>query len=104
MIESISSFFGPSGGLIFAVVAIVILLALAYIVIRLARQPNFGSGRRSKQARLAVTDAISFGNKKHKLVLVRRDDVEHLVLVGGPTDVVSKAISVATRRSVQENS
>lgn len=37
--------------------------------------------------RLAVVDAAIVDNQR-KLVLVRRDDVEHLILIGGPADVV----------------
>ena len=44
-------------------------------------------GRRGRQPRLAVIDAASVDGSR-RLVLVRRDNVEHLLLIGGPTDVV----------------
>ncbi len=42
---------------------------------------------RGRQPRLAVTDAANLDDKR-RLVLVRRDDVEHLVMIGGATDVL----------------
>jgi hypothetical protein len=42
---------------------------------------------RSRAPRLAVTDAAIVDDKR-RLVLVRRDNVEHLVMIGGPVDVV----------------
>jgi hypothetical protein len=40
-----------------------------------------------KGQRLGVTDHFSI-DKDRKIVLVRRDDVEHLILIGGPQDLV----------------
>ena len=53
---------------------------------------RFGSGRlgantRGRQPRLAVIDYASVDGRR-RLVLVRRDNVEHLLMIGGPTDVV----------------
>ncbi len=42
-------------------------------------------GRREK--RLGVVETASV-DQKRKLLLVRRDDVEHLIIVGGPVDMV----------------
>ncbi len=42
---------------------------------------------KGRQPRLSVTDAAVVDDKR-RLVLVRRDNVEHLVMIGGPTDVV----------------
>lgn len=42
---------------------------------------------KSRQPRLSITDAAVVDDKR-RLVLVRRDDVEHLVMIGGPSDVV----------------
>jgi flagellar protein FliO/FliZ len=39
------------------------------------------------EPRLSVTELASVDNKR-KLVLIRRDDVEHLIMTGGPVDVV----------------
>jgi len=53
---------------------------------------RFGAGRlgantRGRQPRLAVVDHASVDGRR-RLILVRRDNVEHLVMTGGPTDVV----------------
>ncbi|NJO32894.1 MAG: hypothetical protein HC869_06880 [Rhodospirillales bacterium] len=39
------------------------------------------------EPRLAVMEQASVDGKR-KLVLIRRDDVEHLIMTGGPVDVV----------------
>lgn len=63
--------------------AIVILLWLAKKLLG----GTFVSGGRGRHLRLAVMDATPVDSRR-RLVLVRRDDVEHLILIGGPTDVV----------------
>src|SRR5262245_3602174 len=67
-----------------------ILLAIVLVTIRLIRSLTFGTfvaGGRNRKTRLAVMDATAVDSHR-RLVLVRRDDVEHLLLIGGPTDVV----------------
>src|SRR5262249_18359463 len=56
---------------------------------------RFGSSRlgttaRGRQPRLAVIDAATVDGRR-RLVLIRRDNVEHLLIIGGPTDVVVEA-------------
>src|SRR6204780_4331831 len=46
-----------------------------------------GAGARGRQPRLAVIDYATV-DARRRLVLVRRDNVEHLLMIGGPTDVV----------------
>ena len=43
---------------------------------------------RGRQPRLGITEFASLGDGRRRLVLVRRDNVEHLVMIGGPSDVV----------------
>lgn len=67
-----------------------ILLIAVLVIIRLVRGMTFGtfvSGGRNRKTRLAVMDATAIDSHR-RLVLIRRDDVEHLILIGGPTDVV----------------
>jgi flagellar protein FliO/FliZ len=45
------------------------------------------TGPRGRQPRLAVIDAASVDGRR-RLVLVRRDNIEHLLMIGGPTDIV----------------
>src|ERR1700682_1926533 len=54
---------------------------------------RFGSGglgnvgARGRQPRLAVIDQAPV-DARRRLILIRRDNVEHLLMIGGPTDVV----------------
>jgi hypothetical protein len=67
-----------------------VLLVIVLIIVRLFRSLTFGTfvaGGRNRKTRLAVMDATAVDSHR-RLVLVRRDDVEHLLLIGGPTDVV----------------
>jgi len=73
--------------LIAYVVIALFALLIIWMIFRMITRPRMASGRRSKQARLAITDAASVDDRR-KLVLVRRDDVEHLIMIGGTTDMV----------------
>ena len=46
-----------------------------------------GAGSRGRQPRLAVIDSVGIEGRR-RLILVRRDFVEHLLMIGGPTDVI----------------
>src|ERR1700739_3968499 len=54
---------------------------------------RFGGGRlgtagtRGRQARLGVIDQAPVDGRR-RLILIRRDNVEHLLMIGGPSDVV----------------
>lgn len=75
--------------LIAIIVVAVALLALVGVfwLIRRRSSSTFVRGGRGRQPRLAVLDAAAVDTKR-RIVLIRRDDVEHLVMIGGPTDVV----------------
>ena len=45
------------------------------------------ASRRVRQPRLAVTDAVKADERRH-LILFRRDNVEHLLMIGGPADIL----------------
>jgi flagellar protein FliO/FliZ len=49
-----------------------------------------GASTRGRQPRLGVIDYASV-DARRRLILVRRDNVEHLLMIGGPTDVVVEA-------------
>jgi hypothetical protein len=72
-------------------IAFVIVLALigaaAWLVRRFGGGSIGSSTNRGRMPRLAVIDAATVDGRR-KLVLVRRDNVEHLLMIGGPTDVV----------------
>ena len=70
--------------------AALVLLVILLIIVRLVRGLTFGTyvaGGKNRKTRLAVMDATAVDSHR-RLVLVRRDDIEHLILIGGPTDVV----------------
>jgi flagellar biogenesis protein FliO len=69
--------------IIYAAGGFLLLLLLALILMRL-----FGkSVRGRKGSRLGISEYYEI-DKSRRLVLVRRDDVEHLLLIGGAQDVV----------------
>jgi len=77
------------------VIAFVLVMALIGLTAWLIRQfgsarPSSGSGARNRQPRLAVLDSAVV-DARRRLVLIRRDNVEHLLMIGGPTDVVVEA-------------
>ena len=67
--------------------AALIGLLILYWLIKKLRHGTFISGGRNALPRLAVLDATPVDSHR-RLVLVRRDDVEHLLLIGGNTDIV----------------
>ncbi|MBR1219766.1 flagellar biosynthetic protein FliO [Bradyrhizobium sp. U87765 SZCCT0131] len=71
--------------ILFSVLAVVGLAAWA--VRYFGRNRLGASGNRGRMPRLAVIDAMSVDGRR-KLVLVRRDNVEHLLMIGGPGDLV----------------
>jgi flagellar protein FliO/FliZ len=86
---------------LFAIVVLV-LLALAFWLLR-----RFGGGRlgsaatRGRQPRLAVIDQATVDSRR-RLVLIRRDNVEHLLIIGGPTDVVVEQNIVRAAAALRE--
>src|ERR1044072_3196672 len=95
------SVFGAEGSLIVRfVVAFVIVLGLIGLTFWLIRR--FGGARvgngaqRGRQPRFALIDPAPAGGRgrpgpgpgRRCLVLVRRENVEHLLMIGGPSDFV----------------
>ncbi|CCV14130.1 flagellar biosynthetic protein FliO [Mesorhizobium sp. STM 4661] len=91
MLQWLDSVAGPgyAAAILWAFAALV-LLVIVLLIIKLVRSLTFGTfvaGGRNRKTRLAVMDATAVDSHR-RLVLVRRDDIEHLLLIGGPTDVV----------------
>lgn len=77
--------------LMFAAAAIALLVAVVLILLifrlvfgRRLRMPGNG---RARLPRLSIVDAFDL-DRQRQLVIVRRDNVEHLIMIGGPNDLV----------------
>ncbi len=75
--------FAPYLNMIYAAGALLGLLLLGLILVRVLG----GSVRGRKGSRLGISEYYEI-DKTRRLVLVRRDDTEHLLLIGGNQDVV----------------
>ena len=75
--------------------AIAILLTIGIIVRAIFYGRVRASSGRGRQPRLAVVDVFDL-DRNRQLVLVRRDQVEHLVMIGGPNDVVVESGIIRT--------
>src|SRR5213592_111934 len=74
--------------LLFAFIVVFGLLALAlWLVRRFGGERLANATTRGRQPRLAVIDAATVDGRR-RLILIRRDNVEHLLMIGGPTDIV----------------
>ncbi len=70
--------------------ALVFVLALIGVLTALARRFGLGyrgAPKRGKGRRLSIVEAIPI-DAKRRLVLLRRDATEHLVLLGGGSDLL----------------
>ncbi len=88
--QFLTSLIGGSGNTILnaalALGIVIVLIFLGLWVLKLISNAASGAGR-GKARRLAVIDTLPVDGKR-QLMIVRRDNVEHLILTGGPTDVV----------------
>jgi hypothetical protein len=100
MRETLVPILGENGAVIAQyLITLVVILGLVVAVVWVVRRYALGGVRpaaRGRLPRLAIVDALAIDNKR-RLVLVRRDNVEHLVLIGGPSDVVVEPSIVRTR-------
>jgi hypothetical protein len=75
---------------VIAFAIIFLLLALFALVLRRLTGGKLGVPNdrgRARQPRLGIVDVYDL-DRQRQLILLRRDNVEHLLLVGGPNDVV----------------
>ena len=66
---------------------LILLLALAYVAWLAWKSYRGPAVKRGRGKRIGVVEAHNIG-KERQLLLLRRDDVEHLVLIGGENDLV----------------
>ena len=93
------------------ILALVFVLALIGVLAAVARRMGLGHGPMAKggRRRLAVSEVVALDGKR-KLVLVRRDSTEHLVILGPNSETLiesaiaepetsfATAVSEATRQ------
>jgi flagellar protein FliO/FliZ len=72
-----------------SVLALGVVVALIAGAAWMARKVGFGGMQAMKRRsrRLSIVEILSLDNRR-RLVLVRKDETEHLLLIGGGTDVV----------------
>ncbi|WP_342109120.1 hypothetical protein [Methylobacterium sp. SI9] len=103
--------FGSDGSPIvqYVVIFAVIFTALAAIVFTVRRLTGRTlalpgrTGGRGRQPRLGIVDVYEL-DRARQLILLRRDNVEHLLLVGGPNDVVVERNIQRSQRPLTEAS
>lgn len=91
---------------VMAVIGIAILVALAIVYRVVFANRLRVPGGRTRQPRLGLVDAFSLDGQR-QLVLVRRDNVEHLVMIGGPNDVllesqINRGLSASRETSIAD--
>jgi flagellar biogenesis protein FliO len=83
-------------------IAFVVVFALigitAWLIRRFGTGALGGTGARGRAPRLAVIEAGAVDGRR-KLVLIRRDNIEHLIMIGGPTDILVEANIVRGQNS-----
>jgi flagellar biogenesis protein FliO len=88
--------------MLFAFIVVFGLLALALWLVRQFGGKRLGNpAARGRQPRLAIIDAATV-DARRRLVLIRRDNVEHLLIIGGPTDVVIEQNIVRAAGALRE--
>ena len=66
-----------------AALVVIAVILIRFFFTRRLRPP----GGRARQARLGIVDAFDL-DRHRQLVLIRRDNIEHLIMIGGPNDLV----------------
>jgi flagellar biogenesis protein FliO len=66
---------------------VLVLIVLGVWVLKQFTRVSSTMARGTRQRRLKVIDSLMI-DPKRQLMIVRRDGVEHLILTGGPTDIV----------------
>ncbi len=72
-----------------AIIALLVAVALLLLIFRIAfgRKLRMPGGGRARLPRLGIVDAFDL-DRQRQLVIIRRDNVEHLLMIGGPNDLV----------------
>lgn len=74
----------PYATIAIALAVVFILIAVLFRILRILRSGAFRGGG---QARLGIVEAVALEGER-RIVLIRRDNVEHLLMIGGENDIV----------------
>ena len=87
-----SFFANKSFALLVAALAFLAAVILLSVIFRFAfgRRLRLPRNGRARQPRLGTVDAFDL-DRQRQLVIIRRDNVEHLMMIGGPNDLVIKS-------------
>jgi hypothetical protein len=77
----------PYLGIFVFIVVLALIGGATWLFKRFAGNRLGTSANRGRMPRLAVIDAAAVDGRR-RLVLIRRDNIEHLLMIGGPTDLV----------------
>lgn len=96
--QFMTSLFGGSAGTLlnaaFALGFVIVLIVLGLWLLKLLTRAGDRLGR-SNEKRLQVIDTATVDGKR-KVMIIRRDNVEHVIMTGGPQDlVIESGIAVA---------
>lgn len=86
MTTDINSILLAVAGFLFAI-ALIALTAWGFKAFVLGGGRGSAGFLKAREKRLGVVEVASVDGRR-KLLLIRRDDVEHLIMVGGPVDMV----------------
>lgn len=88
--QFITSLFGVDGSTfltaLFALAMVLVMIVAGVWLLKLFFRASGNIGR-GRNRRLTLVDTMNV-DQKRQLLIVRRDNVEHLILTGGPQDVV----------------
>ena len=102
--QFMTSLFGGSAGTLInaafalGIVLVMIVLGLWLLKVLTRAGENMGRGR---EKRLQIVDTATVDSKR-KVMIIRRDNVEHVVMTGGPADlVIESGIARQAQRRAQ---
>ncbi|WP_156971125.1 hypothetical protein [Beijerinckia mobilis] len=86
-----------------ALITFLIAVVLILLIFRLAfgRRVRLPGGR-TRQQRLGLVEAFDL-DRQRQLLIVRRDNTEHLIMVGGPNDLLIEAEIIRIEGRAREN-
>ena len=106
--QMLQQIFGEQGAryatFLIALLALLLVVVFFWWMIRKALGDRLNMSdkpdRRGRPPRLGITESFTVDRQGRRLVMVRRDNVEHLLMIGGPNDFVVETNVVRGERPV----